>query len=173
MCMIYALGSVSGAHFNPAVTVAILASGRNKTTPTLAGQYVAAQLLGGLAGGLSYAAITSKTFPLGSPATAGFLEAVFTFLLCFVVLSVATRKEPSKDMFGLAIGSCVTVGGFAAGAVGGGVLNPAAAFGIETADALVNRGKWLDCLGYSLLEVAGAGAAAGVFMVTNEAEYGK
>jgi len=138
-----------------------------------AGPYVVAQLAGGLAGALSYAGITSKTFPLGSPAQAGLLEVIFTFVLCFAVLCVATRREPSKDMFGLVIGSCVTIGGFAAGSVGGGVLNPAAAFGIETADAIVSKGQWLPCLGYSLAEVAGGAAAAGVFMVTNPAEYGK
>jgi len=173
MCMIYALGSVSGAHFNPAVTVAILAAGRGKITASEAGQYIVAQVIGGFVGGLSYAALTNKTFPLGSPASAGVLEALFTFVLCFVVLAVATTKAPSKDMFGLAIGSCVTVGGFAAGAVGGGVLNPAAAIGIETTNALVSGGKWVDCLGYSALELAGAGAAAGIFMQTYTAEYGK
>lgn len=178
MIMIYALGSVSGAHFNPAVTLAIFASGRGKapTGPTgssIAGQYVAAQILGGVCGALMYAGLTGKTFPLGNPATAGLLEALFTFVLCFVVLCVATIKDSSKDMFGLAIGSCVTVGGFAAGSVGGGVLNPAAAIGIETANAIVGGGKWLDCMGYALAECAGAGLAAGAFMATYTTEYGK
>jgi glycerol uptake facilitator-like aquaporin len=50
-------------------------------------------------------------------------------LLCFVVLSVATTMSPSKDMFGLAIGACVTVGGFAIGGVSGGSLNPAVSVG--------------------------------------------
>jgi aquaporin Z len=56
-------------------------------------------------------------------------EAIFTFLLCFVVLTVATTREASKDMFGLAIGACVIVGGFAAGKVSGGSLNPAVSVG--------------------------------------------
>jgi len=178
MIMIYALGSVSGAHFNPAVTAAIYLSGRGKspvgpTGASIAPHYMAAQTLGGVTGGLTYAFLTNKTFPLGSPAAAGLLEVLFTFVLCFVVLAVATSRGSSKDMFGLAIGSCVTVGGFAAGAVGGGVLNPAAAIGIETANALVSGGKWLDCLGYSLAEVAGAGLAAGVFMQTHASEFDK
>lgn len=178
MVMIYALGSVSGAHFNPAVTFAIYLSGRGKhpegpTGSNISGQYVAAQILGGVAGALTYAALTGSTFPLGAPATAGLLETLFTFVLCFVVLAVATSQKPSKDFFGLAIGSCVTVGGFAAGAVGGGVLNPAAAIGIETANAVVSKGKWLDCLGYSMLELTGAGLAAGVFSQTYSSEYSK
>merc|ERR1719413_143314 len=49
MCMIYALGSVSGAHFNPAVTVAILLSGREKISPSKAGYYILSQLVGGIA----------------------------------------------------------------------------------------------------------------------------
>lgn len=58
MSMIYALGDVSGAHFNPAVTVAILASGgAADLTPAKAGQYIAAQLLGGMAGALTYSGI--------------------------------------------------------------------------------------------------------------------
>merc|ERR1719377_364765 len=54
MVMIYALGSVSGAHFNPAVTVAILLSARRLLEITDAFAYIAAQLLGGLCAGMSY-----------------------------------------------------------------------------------------------------------------------
>merc|ERR1719506_1982616 len=92
-------------------------------------------------------------------------EVVFTFVLCFVVLSVATTKTPSKDMFGLAIGSCVTVGGVAIGAISGGSLNPAVSFGIDTGNA-VKGGAWMNCLVYTGFEFVGAILAAGVFMVT-------
>lgn len=177
MVMIYALGTVSGAHFNPAVTLAIYFSGRGKSPEdasqgsSLVVQYIVAQILGGISGALAYAAITGKTFPLGNPGTAGFLECIFTAVLCFVVLSVATTKTASSEMFGLVIGSCVTVGGFAAGSVGGGVLNPAAAIGIESANAIVGGGKFLNSLGFTLAEVAGAGLATGVFMSTYPNEY--
>merc|ERR1719265_936060 len=56
----------------------------------------------------------------------GIAEIFFTFVLCFMVLSVATvqKTDGNKDFFGLAIGSCVTVGGFAIGGISGGSLNP-------------------------------------------------
>merc|ERR1719316_2264161 len=129
--MIYALGSCSGANFNPAVTLALLLSGRKIMPPGDAAAYMGVQILGGVCAGYMYAAMHhGATFPLSPGKGFGFghaavAEIVFTFVLCFVVLCVATVKEPSKDMFGLAIASCVTAGGYAIGAVSGGSLNPA------------------------------------------------
>merc|ERR1719321_1589406 len=92
--------------------------------------YIVAQLVGGICAGIVYANTMGKSFALGPVAPFGWpaaacAEIAFTFVLCFVVLSVATITASSKDMFGLAIGSCVTVGGYAIGAVSGGSLNPA------------------------------------------------
>merc|ERR1719321_1852699 len=91
--------------------------------------YMGAQILGGVCAFLTYSGLYQwKTFalqpaePFGWP-EAAVAEIVFTFVLCFVVLSVATVDAPSEDMFGLAIGSCVTAGGYAIGAVSGGSLN--------------------------------------------------
>eukprot|EP00438_Fugacium_kawagutii_P016790 Skav217468 [mRNA] locus=scaffold1405:131524:135354:- [translate_table: standard] len=145
--MIYALGDVSGAHFNPAVTVAILASGRcPDLTPAKAGTYAGIQIAGGIAAALTYAFIyQGATFglgPVGSSTWAGVsvAEIVYTFVLCFVVLCVAvSERTKASHLFGLAIGSCVTVGGFAIGGISGGSLNPAVSFGIATA-ALFNGG---------------------------------
>lgn len=180
MCMIYALGNVSGAHFNPAVTLAILLSGRGKMEGGIgmALGYMAVQILGGICAGLVYAYTMGKAFalgpvePYGWPAAA-FAEIMFTFVLCFVVLSVATIQAPSKDMFGLAIGSCVTVGGYAIGAVSGGSLNPAVSVGIDFANMVMNKDKFYHSLAYTGMELLGASIAVGLFYLTRPGEYMK
>jgi len=178
MCMIYALGHVSGAHFNPAVTFTILCSGRGKITLKEAAAYVVVQALGGICAGFVYTTTTGKHFSLGPVgnytwAHAAAAEIFFTFLLCFVVLSVATVRTPSKDMFGLAIGSCVTVGGYAIGGISGGSLNPAVSMGIDLSSAIKGGGMPYAWLMYSLLEVVGGALAAGVFYLTRPHEYAK
>jgi len=178
MCMIYALGNCSGAHFNPAVTLALLASGRDIIPATEALAYMGVQILGGICAAYMYAAMHhGATFALAPGAGFNFghaavAEIIFTFVLCYVVLCVASVKEPSKDMFGLAIASCVTAGGYAIGAVSGGSLNPAVSFGISSAN-IINEGKFYNCLIYSAYEFVGAGLAAGVFHATHPSEYSK
>merc|ERR1719163_1757924 len=174
--MIYALGNCSGAHFNPAVTLAIVCSGRGCIKIVEAAAYMGVQILGGICAAFMYAALMhGETFflkpqPGFNWGHAAVAEIVFTFVLCYVVLCVATVKAPSKDMFGLAIASCVTAGGYAIGAVSGGSLNPAVSFGIATSNVL-NGGKFYNCLIYSFVEFVGAGLAAGVFHVTHPGEY--
>jgi aquaporin Z len=172
--MIYALGDVSGAHFNPAVTVAVLCSKLDpKLTMQDAGCYVLVQVIGGIFAALTYALIhNGETFPLGpghgfTMAQCGIAETAFTFVLCLVVLCVAvSKKTANPEMFGLAIGSCVTVGGFAIGSISGGALNPAVSFGIASA-ALMNGSAFYQCLIYTVFQLLGGVAAAGVIGVTH------
>merc|ERR1719299_26516 len=176
--MIYALGNCSGAHFNPAVTLAIIAAGRDKCPMSEGAAYMGVQILGGICAAYMYAGIHhGATFPLAPGkgfnfGHAAMAEIVFTFVLCFVVLSVATVKEPSKDMFGLAIASCVTAGGYAIGAVSGGSLNPGVSIGISGSH-IIGGGHFYNCLIYSLYEFIGAGLAAAMFMVVHPDEYKK
>jgi len=175
MCMIFALGSVSGAHFNPAVTTAILCSGRGCIEAKEAAMYMGVQIVGGICAAFTYSAMMNgATFALKPAAYAWhqvcIAEFVFTFVLAFVVLSVATVKGPLSEYFGFAIGMCVTVGGCAIGKVSGGSLNPAVSFGISTSHIIGGGGFW-PCLIYALVEVAAGAAAAGVFMVTQPSEY--
>ena len=182
MVMIYALGGVSGAHFNPAVTTALTLAGKSPASDIP--HYMASQCLGGLAAGLTYGALTGKAVPLKpgdghSWANAAFAEIMYTFVLCFVVLNVATLSGQhltnggkAKQMYGLAIGFCIVVGGYAIGSVSGGSLNPAVSFGLDTSNAM-KGGTWMNCLSYTVFELVGAGLAAGAFAVCRDEEFSK
>jgi aquaporin Z len=178
MCMIYALGDVSGGVFNPAVAVAVqihnpeALGGWGKV-----GMYIGAEVAGGIAAAFTYMFIhNGEAFPLAPGAGYSMVQAlvaefVFTLVLCLVVLCAAVNAKTKSDkFFALAIGSCVTVGGFAIGAVSGGSLNPAVSFGIATS-ALVKHGanSMLNACFYSILEFVGAVGAAGIVMVTHAA----
>jgi len=134
-CMIYATGHVSGGQYNPAVSIAVMARMKQDGVTTLS--YIVTQFIAGGAAGLLCAFTLSETkfSTMGSrPADmkAGIVEAIFTFVLCFVVLCVATVRTPSSPSYNaLAIGLCVVAGGNAAGVVSGGVLNPAVSFGLS------------------------------------------
>jgi len=175
MCMIYALGSCSGAHFNPAVTTAIICSGRGKIDAKEGAMYMGVQVVGGICAAFTYSFLMNgETFALKPDAYKWsqviVAELVFTFVLAFVVLSVATTKAGLSEYFGFAIGMCVTVGGCAIGKVSGGSLNPAVSIGISTSHIIGGGGFW-PCLVYTLVEVIAGAAAAGVFKLTQPSEY--
>merc|ERR1719331_2695684 len=182
MCMIYALGSVSGANFNPAVTLALLITGKGGMTMSLAPMYMVMQVLGGFAAGATSIAITGTQLTL-LPPNSGYTPALigetfYTFVLCFVVLNVActTMPEklmgggPSEQIYGLVIGFCIMVGAGATGNVSGAALNPAVALPI---DMMGKDGAKMHALGYSGVEFLGAALAAGGMMALRPAEFGK
>merc|ERR1719160_1098100 len=173
MCMIFSLGNVSGANFNLAVTLALVLRGGGIMPAAQAGPYVVVQTLGSILAAL-VVRITHHNgtygFGPGPKATFGWgpiaaAEIVFTFVLCFVVLCVCTTDTPLKEFYGLAIGSCVTVGGFAVGAVSGGALNPAVALG-STLVHLGHGGSIVNGLSFAALECLGGALAAVAFRAT-------
>lgn len=200
MSMIYSLGDVSGAHFNPSVTLAVVLCRRGKCHRERGVSFIATQIAAGTLAGILYAAYHSagpykgERFALQPGALSSGLgtfswsavlvaEMVFTGMLAFVVLAVATTTAPPSGTtqnfhFALAIGACVTAGGFAIGAISGGALNPAVSFGIATA-ASANWGiagfgpPWYYCLYFSAFQLAGGVFAALLFHVTHQHEFSK
>jgi aquaporin Z len=182
MCMIYALGGVSGANFNPAVTLALLITNKGGMTAADAPVYMVSQLLGGFAAGLSSIAITGTKLtllPTGFGYTSAMIgETFYTFVLCFTVLNVActTMKGAildggkSSQIYGFAIGFCIMVGAGATGNVSGAALNPAVALPI---DLMGKDGPKWHSLGYTACEFLGAGLAAGGMMALRPEEFSK
>ncbi|MEN8373876.1 MAG: aquaporin [Gemmatimonadota bacterium] len=167
MIMVYMGGHVSGAHYNPAVTLAVFMRGGIESR-WVAG-YWAVQLLGALAAAAVVGAATGATFaPAPGPdASAGgalALEALFTFALALVVLNTATADETSgNSYFGLAIGFTVMVGAFAAGPISGGAFNPAVGIGPIVWHSVAGGGGYGDLWLYLVGPLAGGALAAVVF----------
>ncbi|MBP6365999.1 MAG: aquaporin [Nitrosomonas sp.] len=164
MALVYAGGHISGAHYNPAVTLAVLI--RGKCTLSEAPIYLVAQI-----GGAAAAAFTAQ-FLVG-PGTAAetidvnkslVAELLFTFALAYVVLNVATAKGTSGNSFyGLAIGFIVMVGAFSVGSISGGAFNPAVAIGAP----LMGLMNWSDIWIHISADFAGGALAAIVFNMLN------
>jgi aquaporin Z len=164
MVMIYAGGHVSGAHYNPAVTLAVFMRGRCPAADVL--PYMAAQVVGGIAAGL-VACLFKGTAPSSfyAPAVEALAaEFLFTFALAWVVLNVATAKATAgNSYYGLAIGFTVLVGASAAGDISGGAFNPAVAMGAMVLRLLPWTNLWI----YLAANLAGGAAAAILFRALN------
>ena len=165
MVMVFAGGHVSGAHYNPAVTVALFLRGKCAAKDVL--PYWAAQILGSSLAAAAALYVTGKgplPTPLAAVGPAFVAEFLFTFALAYVVLNVATAKGTSGNSFyGLAIGMTVMTGAFAVGPISGGVFNPAVALGIS----VMGLAAWSDLWVYLVATFSGAALAAMVFKVIN------
>jgi aquaporin Z len=167
MAMIYSGGHVSGAHFNPAVTLGVFLRGRCPARDVA--PYVLAQLAGaGAAAAIVLSFKTQEAVAFSAPtAAAAAAEFLFTFALVYVILNVATsRATAGNSYFGLAIGFTVMAGAFAVGDISGGAFNPAVAIGAMTMHML----PWATLPLYLVAELLGAAAAALVFRAINPAD---
>ena len=158
MVMVYACGHQSGAHFNPAVTVAVFL--RGKLPAGDVAPYMAAQVAAAAAAAFTVMFFkTAEPVALDAALGPGIVaELLFTFALAWVVLNVATAdKTAGNSYFGLAIGFTVTAGAFAVGDVSGGAFNPAVAIGAMAMGML----PWGNLWWYLAAQLA-AGALAAV-----------
>lgn len=158
--MVYAGGHISGGHYNPAVTLAVLI--RGKASASGAAAYWVAQILAGIAAAavvlfLKDNSATTATYEVVPALVAEFL---FAFAVAFVVLNVATAKSTDgNSYFGFAIGFTVMAGAFAVGSISGGVFNPAVAVGITIMGMVDVSFIWV----YFVATLLGGAAAALAF----------
>tara|TARA_B110001452_G_scaffold267390_1_gene277101 strand:- start:2952 stop:3716 length:765 start_codon:yes stop_codon:yes gene_type:complete len=173
--MIYAFGHISGAHLNPAVTLAVFIRGRIDYLS--AGAYIVAQLVGAFAGAAQQKEVLAALVPpeaSGYPmkpsgveyGTAFLLEVTYTFALAIVVLNVATvKKHATNSFYGLAIGLTVTAAALAAGSISGGAFNPAIGIALPAVHGVTD-----DFLLYLFGPLLGGALAGGFFRMTADAE---
>jgi aquaporin Z len=139
LTMIYAVGDVSGAHFNPAVTLGFFAARRLEGKLIL--PYVLSQFSGALAASLLLRGLFPQHSTLGATAPAGqalqslILEIVLTALLMFVILNVSVGAKERGITAGIAVGSVIALEALFAGPISGASMNPARSF----APALVSQ----------------------------------
>ena len=169
MVMVYAGGHLSGGHYNPAVTLAVLVRGRIQLRDAAA--YWLVQLGAGMLAALVVRDILDPvqlarhaTMTLsGHAVVAAFVaEMLFTFALCYVVLNVATSKShPDNSFYGLAIGFTVAAGAIAVGGISGGAFNPAVTLGAAAMGIFAWPTLWV----YMVAQILGALAAGITFLV--------
>ena len=176
MAMVYAIGSISGCHVNPAVTLALLTirkiSGRD------AGIYIACQLAGGVVAGLVvswFFNVRGGLVDFGTPAVADvyldggnaflamLVEAAGAFLLMWAVMGTAVNPAAPKGVAGIAIGGALGVGVLIFGPVTGASFNPARWFGPALAS-----GNFTDAWLYIVGPILGAVAAVLLYRLVME-----
>ena len=169
MVMIYAGGHISGAHYNPAVTLAVYIRRRISASDALF--YMGSQILGALVAGLLVGVFVKLPDQAGdlpftiSKALMG--EVIGTFALAYVVLNVATAKaNAGNSYFGLAIGFTVFAMATALGSFSFGAFNPAVAVGFIVLNIIKFGSIWIYLVGC----LAGGALAAAVFNALNPEE---
>lgn len=162
MTMIYALGDVSGAHLNPAVSAGFALSGR--ISWGRAGAYGAAQIVGAVCASLALRAMFAghetlgATTPAGGALQSAGMEAALTAMLMLVILAVATGPKEKGLMAGVAVGGAVALGALVGGPVSGASMNPARSLGPALV-AWVWEAQWV----YLAAPLCGAALAVGLW----------
>lgn len=161
MAMIYAGGHVSGAHFNPAATLAFWLRGRFPTAEIPG--YLVAQVLGATLAALLCAVLDpDAVYPVATHDTLPLLlaEVLFTFALCWVILHTATAPALADNGFyGLAIAAVVIGGAYAVGPISSAVFNPAVAIALCVQGVLSWSILWI----YAVAQLVGSALAAVAF----------
>ena len=173
MVMVYMGGHISGAHYNPAVSIAMIFRGLLSVKEAI--NYILSQLAGAFLAAIFVQWVGGSVMEVGPSNTASVLqilsvEAIFTFALVLVILNVATNpKTEGNSYYGLAIGFTVMAGAFAGGGISGGAYNPAVGTGPILVDVIMGDGNTLSNLWYYLVgPIVGAMVAAYVYKLTTD-----
>lgn len=162
MSLIYSIGSVSGCHINPAVSIAFTLAGRFKAR--LLPGYIVSQLVGALLASLTLkllfptSLLLGATLPAGSEMQSFILELLLTFFLMLVIMNVAHGSKEQGQFAGIAIGAVVGLEAMFAGPICGASMNPARSIAPAIVSGHLDH-LWL----YIAASVAGAALAIPVW----------
>ncbi|TKY65183.1 Aquaporin NIP2-1 [Spatholobus suberectus] len=168
--MIYSIGHISGAHMNPAVSLA-LAAVRHFPWPQLP-FYIAAQLTGAISASYTLRELLEPSKEIGATSPAGshiqalIMEMVTTFTMVFITMAVATDTNATRMLSGVAVGSSVSIASIVAGPISGGSMNPARTLGPAIATSSY-KGLWV----YFVGPITGALLAAWSYNVIRDTEH--
>lgn len=166
MSMIYAFGDISGAHLNPAVSIAFTLAGKFPFRQLL--PYIISQLTGALAASFTLKFLfpasqyLGATLPAGSDMQSFILEFILTFFLMLVIISVAKGSKEQGMFAGLAIGSVVGLEAMFAGPICGASMNPARSLAPAIVSGHIEH-LWI----YLVATTIGAAAAIPVWKYLN------
>ena len=172
MVLVYMGAPVSGAHYNPAVTLALFI--RKKMPRGDLVPYLVAQLAGATAGAYMAYVFLDRTFAPAPPSTASpggavLIELFYTCLLALVVLNCAARQATKgNSYFGLAIGFTIVIAVFAGGPISGGAFNPGVATGAILINAISGDGNLSNLWIYLVGPFLGGALAAVLFKLQGE-----
>jgi glycerol uptake facilitator-like aquaporin len=164
MALVYMGSPISGAHYNPAVSVAFFLKRKLRVFDLIG--YLSAQLLGGFLAAIVIYFLANAVFYVEPPATSNlyqqaFGEVAFTFIFVIVMLLFSLSASPRRSQLkGLIVGLTFTSMLMVSTSISGGVLNPAISWGTAGLDYILGGNSYLNVLLYTLAPVAGGALAA-------------
>ena len=167
MALIFTFGHLSGAHFNPAVTIGFLIHGDIKKREAL--YYIIIQIIAGIAASATLlclfgnVATLGTTLPRGSWSQSFILEFILTFFLMMVIFGSAVHGKAVKSFAGIAIGATVGLEAMFAGPICGASMNPARSIGPAIVSGTTQH-LWV----YIVATILGAGCAAIIYKLLHE-----
>lgn len=176
VALVYTIGLISGAHLNPAISLAAVIGKRMNFSAFFG--YFMSQAVGGVLGGLFFRlCFPGTTMAVSITPVAPFhfgeaalVEIAYTTMLSFVALNVTMSSSTNRNQFfGLAVGFVLVAGGYAAMKMSNALFNPAISFGLGV--STLNIGSFISGCWYSLVELGGGIIAAMLFRICRHNEY--